>query len=104
MSQMFAILFSEPAGANALNEVTHYNNALSLVRYNEFAHTQIRRFIIVRRRTGHCYAMYVCKSVRPETLLTPVAPSLHMEIGVLQSPVLLQMSMLLHTHMAGCRS
>jgi hypothetical protein len=56
---VFAILFSEAAGANALNAVTDYNTALSKVRYDEFVHSQVRRFIVVRRKREFCYAMYV---------------------------------------------
>jgi hypothetical protein len=59
-SQVFAILFTEPAGANAANAaniVTDYNTAFSRVQYNELAYTQVRRFIIVMHKREHCYAM-----------------------------------------------
>lgn len=59
IGQVFAVLFTEAAGMNsAINAVTDYNTALSRVRYNELAYTQVRRFIIVRRRRGFCYAVW----------------------------------------------
>jgi hypothetical protein len=59
-SQVFAILFTEPASANAANEaniVTDYNTTLSRVQYNKLAYTQVRRFMIVMHKREHCYAM-----------------------------------------------
>jgi hypothetical protein len=58
-SQVFAILFTEPAGNNAINSVTDYNSALSMVQYGEWAHTQVRRFIVARRKREHCYSVWV---------------------------------------------
>ena len=57
------MLFSEAAGANAvsalknINSVTDYNSAISMVKYQEFVHTQVRRFIVVRRRKEFCFAV-----------------------------------------------
>jgi hypothetical protein len=64
--QVFSVLFTEAAGTT----VTGYNNAfsvlqpptndaLTMVKYKELAHTQIRRFIVVRSRREFCFAMYV---------------------------------------------
>jgi hypothetical protein len=55
--QMFAVLFTEAAGANAVNRFPDYNTTLSQVQYGEFAHTQVRRFIIVRRKREYCFAV-----------------------------------------------
>jgi hypothetical protein len=57
VTQLFAILFTESAGTTSLNHITDYNTALSLVKYGEYVHTQVRRFIIVRRKREFCYAV-----------------------------------------------
>ena len=60
------MLFSEAAGANAvnavnalqtINNVTDYNSAISVVKYRELVHTQVRRFIVVKRKREFCYAV-----------------------------------------------
>ncbi|KAL1794335.1 hypothetical protein ACET3X_007756 [Alternaria dauci] len=57
--RMFSILFIEPAGANALNNVTYYNANLSQVLYGEYAHSQVRRFIVVKHKREYCFAVPV---------------------------------------------
>lgn len=60
-SQVFSVLFSENAGANAvnaLNPMADYNTNLSKVKYNEYVHTQVRRFIVTRRKREFCFAVY----------------------------------------------
>jgi hypothetical protein len=57
--QMFGVLFTGGADEYALNAVTDYNSVLSQVQYNGHAYSQVRRFIIVKRKREHCYAMYV---------------------------------------------
>jgi hypothetical protein len=60
---MFAILFTEAAGTNAANDVLKYSpdishlSHLSRVKHGEFAHTQVRRFIVVKRKVEFCYAV-----------------------------------------------
>jgi hypothetical protein len=59
--QVFSVLFTESAGTNALNglnPMTDYNTNLSMVKYNEYVHTQVRRFIVVKRKRGFCFAVY----------------------------------------------
>ena len=57
------MLFSEAAGANAINalqtinNVTDYNSAISVVKYRELVHTQVRRFIVVKRKREFCFAV-----------------------------------------------
>ncbi|KAI8937912.1 hypothetical protein NX059_005596 [Plenodomus lindquistii] len=75
---VFAILFTEPAGSNAtINAVTDYNTALSWVRYNELAHTQVRRFIVVRRKRGFCYAVPIFSYSNQGTKKRGVIPQEH---------------------------
>jgi hypothetical protein len=57
-SQVFSVLFSENAGANALNPMADYNTNLSKVKYNEYVHTQVRRFIVTKRKREFCFAVY----------------------------------------------
>jgi hypothetical protein len=55
------VLFTEAAGANALNKLNpmaDYNTNLSKVKYDEFVHTQVRRFIVVKRKREFCFAVY----------------------------------------------
>jgi hypothetical protein len=57
------VLFSEAAGANAvnamknINNVTDYNSSISVVKYRELVHTQVRRFIVVKRKKEFCFAV-----------------------------------------------
>jgi hypothetical protein len=59
--QLFSVLFTEPVSANDIrsNAVTDYNSALSYVMLGGVAHTQARRFIVVRNRKAFCYAVWV---------------------------------------------
>lgn len=53
-------MFTEAAGAQALNGITEYNDNLSdlsRVKYDEIVHTQVRRFIVVQHRREFCYAV-----------------------------------------------
>lgn len=36
-----------------------YNTNLSKVKYNEYVHTQVRRFIVTKRKREFCFAVYV---------------------------------------------
>jgi hypothetical protein len=54
VTQVFSVLFTETAGANP----TDYNTNLSRVKYNEYAHTQVRRFIVVKQKREFCFAVY----------------------------------------------
>jgi hypothetical protein len=96
---MFSILFIEPAGANAVNNVTYYNPNLSQVQYGEYAHSQVRRFIVVKHKREYCFAVYVSHSLFKTHPLIIVAPFSHMETEPQQSMVLLQMNMRSPTHM-----
>lgn len=60
VTQVFSVLFTETAGANAVNGLnpTDYNTNLSRVKYNEYAHTQVRRFIVVKQKREFCFAVY----------------------------------------------
>ncbi|KAI4633817.1 uncharacterized protein J4E87_000983 [Alternaria ethzedia] len=54
------VLFTEPAGANALtglNPMADYNTSLSMVKYNEYVDTQIRRFIVTKRKREFFFAV-----------------------------------------------
>lgn len=71
INQVFSILFTEPAGANALNGLNPMadyntnlsnNTNLSRVRFGEHVHTQVRRFIVVKRRREFCFAVYAILS------------------------------------------
>ncbi|KAL1798130.1 hypothetical protein ACET3X_002167 [Alternaria dauci] len=53
--RVFAVLWSEPAGKNALI-TSGKDSACSMVRYGEYVHSQIRRFVIVRHKRSFCYA------------------------------------------------
>ncbi|KAF5852731.1 hypothetical protein GGP41_008126 [Bipolaris sorokiniana] len=53
VGKVFSVLFSEAAGSTA----TAYNNSISIVRYGEYVHSQIRRFIVVGPRHGFCFAV-----------------------------------------------
>ncbi|KAH6865201.1 hypothetical protein BKA58DRAFT_322204 [Alternaria rosae] len=58
--KVFSILFTEPASANALNglnPMADYNTNLSKVKYDEYVHTQVRRFIVVKRKREFCFAV-----------------------------------------------
>ncbi|KAH7378343.1 hypothetical protein BKA66DRAFT_467089 [Pyrenochaeta sp. MPI-SDFR-AT-0127] len=74
---VFAVLFTEAAGQTALNAVTDYNTALSRVRYNEWAHTQVRRFVIVRRRREFCFAVPIFTYSGQGTKKEGVVPDEH---------------------------
>ncbi|KAI4945159.1 hypothetical protein J4E91_008136 [Alternaria rosae] len=59
--KVFAVLFTEPAGPNALNglnPMADYNTNLSIVKYDDFVRTQVRRFIVTKRRREFCFAVY----------------------------------------------
>ncbi|CBY02422.1 hypothetical protein IAQ61_007012 [Plenodomus lingam] len=76
--RLFAVLFTEAAGMQStLNAVTDYNTALSRVRYNELAHTQVRRFIVVRRKRGFCYAVPIFTYSNQGTTKPGVVPEEH---------------------------
>ncbi|CAO2654004.1 Nn.00g107370.m01.CDS01 [Neocucurbitaria sp. VM-36] len=75
--RLFSVLFTESAGHNALNAVTDYNTALSRVRYNEYVHTQVRRFIIVRQKREFCYAVPIFSYSGQGTLKNGVVPDEH---------------------------
>ncbi|KAF2660411.1 hypothetical protein K491DRAFT_649604 [Lophiostoma macrostomum CBS 122681] len=50
--RMLSILYTEPAGSTT----TDWDNEnITIVKYGERAHTQIRRFVVVRARNEFCY-------------------------------------------------
>lgn len=53
---MFAVLFSEPMGETAANLDSEN---VTVVRYGERVFTNIRRFVVIRRGRGFCYAWFV---------------------------------------------
>jgi hypothetical protein len=55
-AQVFAVLFTEPAG---YPNPTDYNSAISLVKFGEAVHTQVRRFVVVRAKLEFCFAWQV---------------------------------------------
>lgn len=76
--RLFAVLFTEAAGMQStLNAVTDYNTAISRVRYNELAHTQVRRFIVVRRKRGFCFAVPIFTYSNQGTKKPGVVPDEH---------------------------
>jgi hypothetical protein len=44
-----------------------YNTSLSKVKYDEYVHTQVRRFIVTKRKREFCFAVYA------NTYLIPLA-------------------------------
>ncbi|KAF2823140.1 hypothetical protein CC86DRAFT_263080, partial [Ophiobolus disseminans] len=77
LGRLFSVLFTESAGANTLKAVTHYNDAISRVRHNEFVHTQIRRFIVVKRRRDFCCTVPLFTYGEQGTKKPGVAPQEH---------------------------
>ncbi|KAG9186223.1 hypothetical protein G6011_02779 [Alternaria panax] len=81
--RMFAILFIEAAGTNAVNRVANYNgnvfhlSHLTRVTYGELAHAQVRRFIVVKRRREYCYAVPVFTYGNRATTKPGVRPDEH---------------------------
>jgi hypothetical protein len=67
--QVFSVLFSEGAGA-----ATRYNDSISVVKYGEFVSSQIRRFIVVRRKKGFAYSVYEFHSRFLHVLLILCSP------------------------------
>ncbi|KAF1832454.1 hypothetical protein BDW02DRAFT_502913, partial [Decorospora gaudefroyi] len=59
--KLFAILFTELAGEDVLNakQDADCDSAISRVPLGGFAYTQLRRFIVVKRRREYCYAVPV---------------------------------------------
>jgi hypothetical protein len=57
LNQVFSVLFTEAAGST----VTAYNDSISRIIYGELAHSQIRRFVVVRQKHEFCFAWYVSK-------------------------------------------
>ncbi|KAH7356000.1 hypothetical protein BKA66DRAFT_574897 [Pyrenochaeta sp. MPI-SDFR-AT-0127] len=53
VGRVFAVLFTESAG----DTVTDYNDALSIVRFSEVVHSQIRRFVVVSHKKSFCFAI-----------------------------------------------
>ncbi|CAN9415539.1 unnamed protein product [Alternaria alternata] len=51
--RVFSVLFSEGAGSTA----TTYNDSISIVKHGEFVHSQIRRFVVVRKKKGFAYCV-----------------------------------------------
>ncbi|KAH3919753.1 hypothetical protein HBH56_018300 [Parastagonospora nodorum] len=77
--RLFSVLFTEPAGANAIrnNAVTDYNSALSHVLLGGRSYIQRRRFIVVRNRKAFCYAIPIFTYHGQGTLKSGVAPQEH---------------------------
>lgn len=71
--RVFSVLFTEGAGATA----TSYNSSLTYVKYGELAHTQVRRFIVVRQRKAFCYAIPIFTYKNQGTLKPGVEPDEH---------------------------
>ncbi|KAL5114359.1 hypothetical protein ACEQ8H_007749 [Pleosporales sp. CAS-2024a] len=58
--RLFAVLFTEAAGEHArdiVNKVTDYNTSLSLGKYEEGVHSQVCKFVVVRRKREYCYVV-----------------------------------------------
>ncbi|KAF7673029.1 hypothetical protein GT037_008980 [Alternaria burnsii] len=79
VGKVFSILFTETAGANAVNGLnpTDYNTSLSEVKYNEYAHTQVRRFIVVKRKREFCFAVPIFSYGNRGTAKPGVVPHEH---------------------------
>ncbi|EMD97318.1 hypothetical protein COCC4DRAFT_61570 [Bipolaris maydis ATCC 48331] len=73
VGKVFSVLFSEAAGSTA----TAYNNSISIVRYGEYVHSQIRRFIVVAPRHGFCFAVPIFTYGGQGTKKHGVLPSAH---------------------------
>ncbi|CAN9198714.1 unnamed protein product [Alternaria alternata] len=71
--KVFSVLFSEGAGTT----VTRYNDSISLVKYGEYVHSQIRRFIVVRTRQGFAYSVPIFTYNNQGTKKPGVVPSEH---------------------------
>ncbi|RYN27968.1 hypothetical protein AA0112_g7764 [Alternaria arborescens] len=75
--KVFAVLFTETAGANAINPMADYNTSLSRVKYNEFAHTQVRRFIVTKSKREFCFAVPIFSYGNRGTTKHGVVPDEH---------------------------
>jgi hypothetical protein len=75
--RVFSVLFSENAGANALNPMADYNTNLSKVKYNEYVHTQVRRFIVTKRKREFCFAVPIFSYGNKGTTKRGVEPNEH---------------------------
>lgn len=67
---VFSVLFSEAAGATA----TSYNDSFSMVKYGEYAYSQVRRFVVVRQKKAHCFAIPIFTYGGQGTLKNGVNP------------------------------
>ncbi|CAN9433514.1 unnamed protein product [Alternaria alternata] len=85
-TQMFAILFIEPAGKDAVDRITYYNDNrshltnrsnLTQVQYGQWAYSQVRRFIIVKRKQEFCFAVPVFTYGNQGTTKPGVRPEEH---------------------------
>ncbi|KAI4659355.1 uncharacterized protein J4E78_005782 [Alternaria triticimaculans] len=62
-ADVFSVLFSEATGGDAVNvlqkvnNATDYNDSVSIVKYGEMVHTQVRRFIVVKHKREFCFAV-----------------------------------------------
>ena len=54
VGRVFAMLYSEAAGGTA--QPQPYDDAYTVVRFNERVHTNIRRFVVLEDNHGFVYA------------------------------------------------
>ncbi|KAH7378350.1 hypothetical protein BKA66DRAFT_149905 [Pyrenochaeta sp. MPI-SDFR-AT-0127] len=72
--RVLSIILTEPAGST----VTSYNSAISEARYKgNYVHTQSRRFVVVRRRRGFCFACPIFTYSKRATTKRGVRPEEH---------------------------
>jgi hypothetical protein len=72
--KVFAVIFSETAGATA----TSYNSSISEARFpGHYIYTQSRRFVVVRQKREFCYACPIFTYSNRATLKRGVRPEEH---------------------------
>jgi len=73
--KVFSVLFTEGAGSTAMQN--YKRDAITVVKFGEMAHTQIRRFIVVQQKREFCYALPIFSYSNQGTKKAGVVPSEH---------------------------
>jgi hypothetical protein len=78
--RVFSVIMNETAGSNSTEDATDYNSSPSIntVKFQDnFVHTSIRRFIVVRQKREFCYACPIFTYSGRATTKRGVRPSEH---------------------------
>ncbi|KAH8727748.1 hypothetical protein GQ44DRAFT_757681 [Phaeosphaeriaceae sp. PMI808] len=112
--RVFAVMMNETAGTNATNNITDYNSnkSITAVKYNDnYVYTNVRRFVVVRRRHEFCYACPIFTYSGKATTKRGVRPAAHgiayswgkqpelipSEGGITKAPIAVVMTEKVHT-------